>query len=1644
MGNVSSTTEFRQELECNGYAIVDFLDRDELQIIRDFIQAKLPPSDLEATDISFSAGTLELSYRQAITKQVKKIFSQKLIELLPEHRVLLCNLVRKKPDSLHSEMPLHQDPSLTDEAVSKSYGVWCPLIDVDEHNGCLQVVQQSHLLNSHIRPFFTFEGFPYSQEILALMQQHLTSLPMKAGQALIYDKRLFHGSPPNLTTVERVAAICSLVPKEILSHFCYRETSTSNMVELFEVEDEFYDRYIVGQRPEGVKSLGTFDYEVEPLTPEILIEKLGEGKPDQSLSPVLSEDFRVRTAKVESLSPSWANAQVSFKPAFLEKFNQANQKIAVLVSNEFEGFSKNGGIGTYYTALSQKLVIDGWTVILLLCQTETEFQGESIFGEVDHVFSTAEATQVLTLQPIHQQILFTTQQNDLDKSFDYQSFCCLFFLQALIAAFPDAVVYAEFPEIWGFGYRTIQAKRSGLLGNSCLIGVTAHGSFEWLNEINSKYSPEHAGWYWQAHHYEQFCYETADITYSPSHFLQSKLSKYGWKTAHVKHLPYFVPSLTLTSNKPTTAPDKRLLNKIPIVFFARLEERKGLSTFLEALKLLDDTIAAKVHPVFIGKIIPLQSSHLKHLNSQEYIDRELGNSFTYTLLSDLSSQEAIQAIADFQHPIVCLTSLQENFPNTALEMGQLPVSLVVSDTGGFRETLDLLQRSEALHWFQPGSPPALAEALTQAIRAYPEHPKAIIQTTVEQINRHLLNQRLELMSQAFLEAAPKELTTPSVTIALTCWHSSPPLIDCLTGLSAQTYQPLDVIVLSPADDESIQTAIAQAQTQFPGHKYLTAAPYSTLGEAYNYLVEQSPGEYVLVLSADRIATPTMIETMVAAAAETKAVAVVCPLRIGADEQPESITPVDGNLLKLLEFNHRYDLTALFSRQFLQQFPYSQERNLQALNWQIFAAAIATDQAIAYYPYPLFTIPPKAASTIPTANLARERYYLRQYLFQIKPEQWHQRQINLLLTGFEQLVQSRSQHQHQPSSPQDQAWMITAQQMHHELTYAQARLKELETWNRELQTGKEWLESQWQAWMLKAQKLGVDWEQGRSLIQQMQGSKFWQLRNYWLKLKRKPGKIPTDPLQPAAHTFTPGVQEFVARVAGQKIRFFQAAATQTPVVSLISSCFNETEYLETTYRSIINQTLQNIEWIIVDDGSTNPEVKVLLTALSQRTDKIRILSHATHQGIAASYNTAIAEARGEYLCFVAIGSILDPTYLEKGALFLETHPQVSVVNSYSIVFQAQEHWWQPNLNQPVSLMQQNGLISHPLYRKTDFHPLGGFDESLPNFADWERTLKAISKGQTGWTIPEYLDCYRATLENAPVIAQDPEQQQTINRIQSRYQSVLAHPQVISLEPQPLKLETLNFQLNLENQRTISNPGKRILLFCDALDASEISKWNCDLVIWLDKCGYDVTIVTTATSNHSCQEFFYQATPDIFHLANLLERSHWLAFVRYILKSRQMDSVLISGSTIAYAFLPLLRVEFPSLVLIDYTQADSQTGQNNGCSTLFDPVSQSLDYRLVPSRRQAREYGSLNSATPRTKVCYTPPDIASVLAEVIRAHSSSIPPTIDTESGYEAQLLLLEYLRQPGLEHKPEASEPEKLSEPTVREILKLLVKKLVKV
>ncbi len=300
------TPEMQQQLETEGYVVLEnFLTPDELENLRELVSSDPLPENAENLAAYTLFSQSDPTFRQHHNDRLKLIVNTKLATLLPDYRTALCTWYRKSPNSSTNATQLYQDPSLTDETETLSYGIWCPLIDVTPENGCLSVVKGSHHLNSKPRPFYPFSPFPYDSTLASLIQdRYLTHVPLKAGQAILYDKRLFHGASPNPQDQERVAFACLIAPENTLTHFAYQESAESETLELFAVEDDFYNHYILGEKPQGdgVTLIKTEPYTYDPLTPEAIAEKLDPLHPDRAISRLKTELATLQTHLEQSRS----------------------------------------------------------------------------------------------------------------------------------------------------------------------------------------------------------------------------------------------------------------------------------------------------------------------------------------------------------------------------------------------------------------------------------------------------------------------------------------------------------------------------------------------------------------------------------------------------------------------------------------------------------------------------------------------------------------------------------------------------------------------------------------------------------------------------------------------------------------------------------------------------------------------------------------------------------------------------------------------------------------------------------------------------------------------------------------------------------------------------------------------------------------------------------------------------------------------------------------------------------------------------------------------------------------------------------------------------------------------------------------------
>lgn len=156
----------------------------------------------------------------------------------------------------------------------------------------------------------------------------------------------------------------------------------------------------------------------------------------------------------------------------------------------------------------------------------------------------------------------------------------------------------------------------------------------------------------------------------------------------------------------------------------------------------------------------------------------------------------------------------------------------------------------------------------------------------------------------------------------------------------------------------------------------------------------------------------------------------------------------------------------------------------------------------------------------------------------------------------------------------------------------------------------------------------------------------------------------------------------------------------PMISVIMPVYNtKAEYLREAIDSILTQTYKNFEFIIIDDGSKNPEVKE--TIYSYKDERIKYF-YKKNTGVADSLNYGIEKAAGKYIARMDSDDISKLERLEKQVYFLETHPEISLVGSWIEYFPEKKYWRTQQFPGLLDFFYKN-QIAHPsvMFRKADF-------------------------------------------------------------------------------------------------------------------------------------------------------------------------------------------------------------------------------------------------------------------------------------------------------------------------------------------------------
>jgi len=198
----------------------------------------------------------------------------------------------------------------------------------------------------------------------------------------------------------------------------------------------------------------------------------------------------------------------------------------------------------------------------------------------------------------------------------------------------------------------------------------------------------------------------------------------------------------------------------------------------------------------------------------------------------------------------------------------------------------------------------------------------------------------------------------------------------------------------------------------------------------------------------------------------------------------------------------------------------------------------------------------------------------------------------------------------------------------------------------------------------------------------------------------------------------------------------------PQISVIMGVRNQAAYLPTAISSILNQSFSNLEFIIINDASTNTTAAVLNRFKDKR---IKLFTNSTHQGLARSLNRGIRHSRGDYIARMDADDIAYPQRLETQLNYLIKHPGVAACGTAANLINT--HGQKIGIKRfparitPSLLMRFNPLIHPTVMIRKKFVT---YDPGLNGAEDYDLWLRLCSQYQLA-NINKILLAYRVNPE-----------------------------------------------------------------------------------------------------------------------------------------------------------------------------------------------------------------------------------------------------------------------------------------------------------
>ncbi len=178
------------------------------------------------------------------------------------------------------------------------------------------------------------------------------------------------------------------------------------------------------------------------------------------------------------------------------------------------------------------------------------------------------------------------------------------------------------------------------------------------------------------------------------------------------------------------------------------------------------------------------------------------------------------------------------------------------------------------------------------------------------------------------------------------------------------------------------------------------------------------------------------------------------------------------------------------------------------------------------------------------------------------------------------------------------------------------------------------------------------------------------------------------------------------------------------VSVIIPCYNHGQYIDEAVQSVLDQSFQDFEIIVVNDGSTDEYTNKLLSDyIKPKTTVIK----TEYKGLHSARNTAISAAKGEYILPLDADDKIGTKFLELAVNVLDKNKKVGIVGSNVEAF-GDQSWKVETKADTKRILVDNFLVATSMFRRKDWEKAGGYKTNMKyGWEDYDFWLTLLENG-----------------------------------------------------------------------------------------------------------------------------------------------------------------------------------------------------------------------------------------------------------------------------------------------------------------------------